>query len=256
METETKTHENNLAGDTIGALFEVGAHFAYSKARRHPTATPFIFGVKDKVEIFDLEKTKELLEEALNFVGLLARDGKKILFVAGKNEARGVVENSALSLDMPFVTGRWIGGTLTNFGQIKKRILRLETLTDEREKGELAKKYTKREQVMLGREIESLEDTFGGLISMKELPAALFIVDTKREHIAAQEAIKLGIPVIALMNSDCDMESATHPILANDASIKSISFFVEMLTETYRKNRGVKKTEVTTTKEKESVEEA
>jgi len=237
METETK----KTPEDTIGAMFEVGAHFAYSKARRHPTASPFIFGAKDKVEIFDLEKTKKLLDEAINFMAALAQDGKKVLFVAGKNEARNVVKNSALSLDMPYVTGRWIGGTLTNFDQIKKRIARLENLTAEKESGELAKKYTKREQVLLGREMESLENIFRGLTSMKELPAALFVVDTKREHIAVREAKNKGIPVIALMNSDCDLESAAYPILANDASIRSITFFVEMLTDTYRKNKGLKK---------------
>lgn len=239
METQIKKTEE----DTIGAMFEVGAHFAYSKARRHPTTSPFIFGAKDKVEIFDLEKTKKLLDEAVNFMAELAKDGKKVLFVAGKNEARNVVKNSALSLDMPYVTGRWIGGTLTNFSQIKKRIARLEDLTAERESGELAKKYTKREQVLLGREIESLENIFGGLTSMKELPSALFVIDTKREHIAVREAKNKGIPVIALMNSDCDLESAAYPILANDASIRSITFFVGILTDTYRKNKGLKKTE-------------
>lgn len=239
MEIKTKT----TTEDTIGAMFEVGAHFAYSKARRHPTASQFIFGVKNYVEIFDLEKTKKLLDEAIDFVTKLAHDGKRILFIAGKNEAREVVRNSALSIDMPYVTGRWIGGTLTNFDQIKKRIARLKDLTLEKEKGELAKKYTKREQVLLGREIESLENTFGGLVSMKELPSALLIIDTKREHIAVKEAKKKGIPIIALMNSDCDLLSADYPILANDASVKSITFFVEALSDAYRKNKGIKKTE-------------
>lgn len=252
METDTKT----TAVDTIGAMFEVGAHFAYSKARRHPTVSPFIFGTKDKVEIFDLEKTKKLLDEAINFVALLARDGKRILFVAGKNEAREVVRNNALSLDMPFVTGRWIGGTLTNFDQIKKQITRLEELISEEEKGELAKKYTKREQVMLGREKESLEDMFGGLITMKELPSALFVIDAKRESIAVEEAKKKGIPVIALMNSDNDMKSAEYPILANDASIRSITFFVEMLSDTYKKNKGMNKIEETSENKKEEEKDA
>lgn len=238
MEIKTKI----ASEDTIGAMFDVGAHFAYSKARRHPTASQFIFGVKDNVEIFDLEKTKKLLDEAIDFVSKLANDRKKILFVAGKNEAREVMKSNAISLDMPFMIGRWIGGTLTNFGQIKKRIARLEELTSEEEKGELAKKYTKREQVLLGREMESLNNAFGGLISMKELPAALFIIDTKREHIAVAEAKKKGIPVIALMNSDCDIKSAEYPILANDASIKSITYFVEIISEVYRKNMGVEKT--------------
>lgn len=238
METAVKTIHN----DTITRMFEVGAHFAYSKSRRHPTAQPYIFGVKDKVEIFDLEKIQKLLNEAVDFIAQLAGEGKRILFVAGKNEARETIKNTALSLDMPYVAGRWIGGTLTNFDEIKKRIIRLETLIDEEEKGELAKKYTKREQLLLGREIASLEETFGGLTSMKELPAALFVVDTKREHIPVEEAKKRGIPVIALMNSDCDVTSADYPIFANDSSVKSIDFFVHMLADAYKKNKRVPQT--------------
>ncbi len=238
----TDTKAATTKDETIQGMFDVGAHFAYSKSRRHPTTTPYIFGAKEGVEIFDLEKTKELLNEALSFVAELAKNRKTILFVAGKNEAREVVRNAALSLDMPFVTKRWIGGTLTNFDEIKKRIERFETLTEEKEKGELAKKYTKREQLLLSREIESLEDAFGGLVAMKELPGALFIVDTRRESIAVEEAQKLGIPVISLMNSDCDTSTATYPILANDASVKSISFFVGKVAEMYKKNlQAVKK---------------
>ncbi len=236
-ETDTKTTKE----DVIGSMFEVGAHFAYSKSRRHPTVSSYIFGAKDKVEIFDLEKTKDLLDNALEFIEKLSKEGKNILFVAGKNEARDIIKNTALSIDMPYVTGRWIGGTLTNFEQIKKRISRLEELTSEKEKGELAKKYTKKELVMLNREMESLENIFGGLISMKSLPAALVVIDTKREAIAVEEAKKKGIPVVALMNSDCDLASADYPILANDASMKSIAFFVEMILDTYKKNMLAKK---------------
>lgn len=239
METSVKTAQH----DTIGVMFEAGAHFAYSKARRHPTVSPYIFGAKDSVEIFDLEKTKKLLDEALGFVATLAKENAQILFVAGKNEAREAVRTTAQSLDMPFVAGRWIGGTLTNFDQIKKRIARLEQLTEERDNGELAKKYTKREQLTLSREIDSLEEMFGGLTSMKKLPGALFVIDTKREAIAVEEAKKCGIPVIALMNSDCNLADATYPIPANDASMKSISFFVGQIAEAYRSNRGIPKAE-------------
>ncbi|MBI2048934.1 MAG: 30S ribosomal protein S2 [Parcubacteria group bacterium] len=224
---------------TIQRMFEAGAHFAYSKARRHPTAQPYIFGVKDKVEIFDLEKTEKLLQEAIEFIISLAKEGKQVLFVTGKNEARDMVKNTALSLDMPYVAGRWIGGTLTNFDEIKKRIARLETLIGEREKGELARKYTKREQLLLGREIASLEAAFGGLTPMKELPAALFVIDTKREHIPVEEAKKRNIPVIALMNSDCDVGSAEYPIFANDAGTQSIGFFTHALADAYKKHKAV-----------------
>lgn len=228
----------------IGDMFRIGAHYACSKARRHPTASKYIFGVKNSVEIFDLEKTKELLEAAKEFVGKLAADRKQVLFVSGKNEAREIVRNAALSLDLPYVAGRWIGGTLTNFGEIKKRINRLEKLLEEKEKGELSRKYTKKEQLLLSREMETLEDVFGGLTSMKELPAALFVIDTKREHIAVAEAVKIGIPVIGLMNSDCDIGSAAYPIPANDASIESIAFFVGEISTAYAANKATLRKEV------------
>jgi small subunit ribosomal protein S2 len=235
--TETTTIKDEL----IAGMFSAGAHFAYSKSRRHPSANPYIFGVKNSVEIFDLEKTKQLLEEAKAFVASLAKEGKQILFVAGKNEAREVVRNTALSINMPYVTGRWIGGALTNFSEIKKRIARYEELSADREKGELAKKYTKKEQVLIGREIESLEASFAGLTPMKELPGALFVIDTKREHIAVAEAKKRGVPVIALMNSDCDGADATYPILANDGTVASITFFVKEIANTYTDNKTIQK---------------
>lgn len=238
METIKKT---TTTDETISGMFEAGAHFAYTKSRRHPSANPYIFGVKNNVEIFDLEKTKELLEAAKAFVSTLAAEGKQILFVTGKNEALGVIRTTALALNMPYVAGRWIGGTLTNFPEIKKRIARYEELLQDREKGELAKKYTKKEQVLIGREIDSLGAAFGGLTTMKDLPAALFVVDTKREHIAVAEAKKRSIPIIALMNSDCDGADATYPILANDGTVASISFFVKEIAEAYTRSKAIQK---------------
>jgi small subunit ribosomal protein S2 len=230
-----------MTDETISQMFTAGAHFAYSKARRHPSANPFIFGVKNSVEIFDLEKTKELLDEAKAFVGGLAAEGKQILFVAGKNEALDVVRSTALSLNMPYIAGRWIGGTLTNFPEIKKRIARYEELSEQQEKGELAKKYTKKELVLIGREIDSLEANFGGLTPMKDLPGAVFVVDTKREHIAVAEAKKRGVPIIGLMNSDCKGEDATYPIWANDGTLASISFFVKEIAAAYTLKKAVQK---------------
>ena len=237
---EQVTEKTTKTGGVLGDMFRVGAHFAYSKARRHPTVSRYIFGAKNNVEIFDLEKTEELLLRAKEYVAKLALDRKQVLFVGGKNEAKDIVRQAALSLDMPFVAGRWIGGTLTNFSEIKKRIGRLEKLTEEKEKGELSK-YTKREQLLLSREMDGLADVFGGLVTMKELPAALFVIDTKREHIAVKEAKKMNIPVIGLMNSDCDFTSAEYPILANDASIHSIAFFVNEIATTYASHKATLK---------------
>ena len=217
-------------------MFKSGAHFGYVRSRRHPTVKPYIFGVKNKVEIFDLEKTNTLLDAALAYVAKIAAEGKQILLVGGKHEAREAIKDAAFACDLPYVSGRFIGGALTNFGEIRKRVERLETLTDEKEKGELAK-YTKKERLLIDREIANLEEMFGGLIPLKSLPAALFVIDSKRETIAVEEARRKGIPVIALCGSDCNISLVDYPIVANDSSVESIGFFTRAVAETYRKSR-------------------
>jgi small subunit ribosomal protein S2 len=225
----------------IESMFNAGAHFAFSKSRRHPSVAPYIFGAKNKVEIFDLEKTTALLDEVKNYVKTLGKDGKMILFVGGKSEARNAVKNAALSLGMPFVDGRWLGGTLTNFAQLRKRVEKMEKLTVEREKGELAK-YTKKERLLIDREIAKLERFFSGIVSMKELPKALFVVDPKKEKNAVKEAQDMGIPVVALAGSDCDLKEVTHAIVGNDASETSIQFFVNEIVKAYNDGKKEGKT--------------
>ena len=232
---EVKNKKN--ADKIIEEMFKAGAHFGYSKSRRHPTASPYIFGVKNRVEIFDLAKTADLLKNALDFVSGLAKEDRQILFVGGKNEARDLIKNAAISIDMPYVAGRWIGGTFTNFPEIKKRISKLEELTKQREKGELSK-YTKKERLVIDRNIANLERFFSGLLLMKEMPKAIFVIDPKNEAIAVTEAKKMGIPVIALAGSDCDIKDVDYPIAANDSSISSISFFVSEIVNAYKKNKG------------------
>ena len=232
---ETKNTKNS--DKIIEEMFKAGAHFGYSRSRRHPTASPYIFGVKNRVEIFDLVKTADLLKNALDFVSGLAKEDRQILFVGGKNEARDLIKNAAISIDMPYVAGRWIGGTFTNFPEIKKRISKLEELTKQREKGELSK-YTKKERLIIDRNIANLERFFSGLLLMKEMPKAIFVIDPKNEAIAVTEAKKMGIPVIALAGSDCDIKDVDYPIAANDSSISSISFFVGEIVSAYKKNKG------------------
>ena len=233
--------KNNKNADKImEEMFKAGAHFGYSKSRRHPTVSPYIFGVKNRAEIFDLTKTADLLQNALDFVASLAKDGRQILFVGGKNEARDLIKKAAVSIDMPYVAGRWIGGTFTNFSEIKKRISKLEELTKQREKGELSK-YTKKERLVIDRNIGNLERFFSGLLLMKEMPKAVFAIDPKNEAIAVTEAKKMGIPVIALAGSDCDIKNIDYPIAANDSSISSISFFVDEIVKAYGNNKSLKK---------------
>jgi small subunit ribosomal protein S2 len=217
----------------------VGAHFGYSKTRRHASTAPYIFGVKNKVEIIDLEKTDELLDKALAVISTLAREGKQVLFVGGKNEARLALKISAESVGQPFVDGRWIGGTLTNFPEIKKRLMKLEDLTKQKERGELTK-YTKKERLMIDREIANLERFFSGISSMKDLPKAMVVVDPKKEIIAVTEAKTMNIPVIALAGTDCDVSGINYPIVANDSSVSSITFFVNEIAKAYQKAKLLK----------------
>lgn len=220
----------------IDALFGSGAHFGYRRSKRHPTAAPFIFGQKSGVEIFDLEKTKVALMTAEGFVKSLAASGATLLFVGGKNEAREAVKEGAAKLGMPAVFGRWVGGTLTNFANIRARIDKMLDLVSKREKGELAK-YTKKERLLIDRDIARLEELFGGLVSLKGMPGALFVIDPGKEYIAVTEAKKESIPVVALASSDCDLAKIDYVIPGNDASRQSIAFFVDRIVAAYESGK-------------------
>jgi small subunit ribosomal protein S2 len=230
--------EQNTTNPAIETLFKVGAHFGQVKSRRHPSAAQYIYGIKDKVDIFDLEKTSKLLDEAKKYIANIATTSGQILFIGGKNEAKQAISRYAQSIGMPFVSGRWIGGTFTNFPEIKKRVNRLETLRSEREKGDFAK-YTKKERLLLDREIANLERYFAGIISMKELPKAVFVVDVKKEHIAVTEARTLKIPVISISSSDCDFGNVNVPISANDASVATIEHVLSEIVSAYKSGKKV-----------------
>jgi small subunit ribosomal protein S2 len=176
--TKTSNSTNN-AGGLVEAMFSAGSHFGFIKSRRHPSTKPYIFGVKNNIEIFDLEKTKDALNETLSFVAELGSKGANILFISGKSEAKSAITSVAESINMPYVAGRFIGGTLSNFPEIKKRVEKLESWVSQKEKGELAK-YTKKERLLIDREIEKLKKFFFGLSVMKRLLEAIFIVDSKK----------------------------------------------------------------------------
>lgn len=240
----TKTDNTlNTAGALVEGLFTAGAHFGFIKSRRHPSTKPFIYGVKNKIEIFDLEKTSESLANALAFIEDLGSKGGKILFVSGKNEAKGSITATAESINMPYVAGRFIGGTLTNFPEIKKRVDKLESWVSQKEKGELVK-YTKKERLLIDREIDKLREFFFGLSVMKSLPQAVFVIDGKKESIAVKEAQKMNIPVIALCGTDNNLNDVEFPIPGNDASKTSIEFFLARVAESYKAGQLKKPTTV------------
>ncbi len=221
----------------VEALFKVGAHFGYARSRRHATMKSLVFGTKNKTDILDLTQTSVLLENTLSYVRTLGAQGKVLLFVSGKPEMTQIVRESAASINMPFVAGRWLGGTLSNFVEIKKRMNRMKELIDERDSGTSQKKYTKKERLMIDREITRLEENFAGLVSLEKIPDALVVVDTKREDNAVKEARGLSVPVIGVMNSDCDLSLVTHPVVGNDASRESVEYFLKAITTAYDEGR-------------------
>lgn len=227
----------------IDKLFSVGAHFGYSPSRRHPSIKQYLFGTKGGVELFNLEQTAECLDKALAFIKQLAAERKTILFVGGKAEAREALRRTAEKLSMPYVASRWIGGTLTNFTEIRRRLTLLAEHTEKREKGELAH-FTKHERLLIDRTITDLETMFGGLRGMQKLPDALVVIDPRHESIAIEEASNALIPIIALLNTDCDAKKIAYPIPANDATLQSIAYILDEIATVYAQNLGTAPTPV------------
>lgn len=218
----------------LDQLVKIGVQYGYSRTRRHPSVKRFLAGSKSSTDIIDVGKITLALEEACKFIKQIATEGKQVLYVGTKMEAREAVERAAGSINMPRVTERWVGGTLTNFTEIKKRVALMEELRADKQAGKLGDGYTKREKGLLAKELEDLTRLFGGIVGMKQMPGALFIIDSSHEKAALDEAHRLKIPVVALANSDCDVRGIDYPIVANDASRDSIEFFVSQITEAYK----------------------
>ncbi len=234
--SDNSLQQNEAVGGSgfIEEMFKAGVHFGYSRSSRNPKMKNFIFWLRNNVELFNLEKTKEKLDEAKDFLRALGSEKKTILFVGTKAVAAEILKKYSGEIGMPYVTERWIGGTLTNFNEIKKRRDHMEDLTQKKESGELAK-YTKKEQLQVKKKIARLSLFFSGLLNLRKLPSALIVVDTKEEKNAVAEAKKIGIPIVGIMNSDCNPEDAGYAIPANDNSKSSIEFLLKELTEAYKK---------------------
>ena len=235
-----ETVKDQVKEDLVKKMFDLGAHFGYGRNSRHPSSKAFLFGLKNKTVIIDLEKTADSLNTAKAFAKELGHNKKVIIFVGTKTEAQKPITNAANLANLPFVTERWIGGTMTNFKEIRRRIDRLLTLKGEEAKGELAK-YTKKARGVIAKEVANLERYLGDLTGLAKLPGAIFVIDPKKEEIAVAEAKKLNIPVIALANSDCNILGITYPIIANDAQQKVIDFISREIVGAY--NEGIKEGE-------------
>lgn len=230
-----------MSNDTqslVERLFQAGAHFGFKKSRRHPTVAQYLFTTKDGNDIFDLEKTTALLSEAKEVLKEAGLKGKTVMFVSTKDEAATLIKAAAEKVETPYVSNRWIGGMLTNFSEIKKRINRLEALNHEKVTGELERKYTKKERVVIGREIDKLNFNFFGISTMTKLPDLVLVVDPRHDHVAVTEAISAKVPVMAIMSSDCNAAQVDYPVVANDSLQSSVSILLDELTAAYAEGKS------------------
>ena len=209
-------------------LLDAGVHFGHMTSKWHPNMAPFIFMERKGIHIIDLNKTLLQLQEASHSLEALARAGQRILFVATKKQAKAVVEQEAKRLRMPYVTARWLGGTLTNFATIRRLIKKMSSF-EKMMKETAYQNMAKKEQLMIAREKAKLERLLQGLADTTRLPAALVVVDIKREHIAVKEAQRLGIPVFALTDTNSDPSCVDYPIPSNDDASRSIEILVKAL---------------------------
>jgi len=204
-------------------LLDAGVHFGHLTRKWDPKMAPYIFMEKNGIHIIDLNKTLACLEDAQEVVKGIVRSGRKIMFVATKKQAQEIVAEEARRLKMPYVTERWLGGMLTNFATIKKSLKKLQNVERMLKDEATAKNIAKRERLMLDRERIKLDRLLGGVADLSRLPAALFVVDVKREHLAVSEAHRLGIPVIAICDTNSNPEAVEYPIPGNDDAYKSVA---------------------------------
>jgi len=215
---------------TMKQMLEAGVHFGHQTSKWNPKMKPYIFGARNGIHIIDLQKTVVLFREACDFVVGTVAGGGKVLFVGTKRQAQEAIREEAQRIGHHYITNRWLGGLLTNFSTVKKSIERLKTLESMRDSGEFAG-FKKKEALGFEREIEKLNFVFDGIRDMDRLPAALFIVDPKKEKIAVSEAKKLGIPTIGLLDTNCDPEDIDYVIPGNDDAIRAIKLFSSRISD-------------------------
>jgi small subunit ribosomal protein S2 len=215
---------------TMREMLEAGVHFGHQTNRWNPKMKPFIFGARNGIYIIDLQQTVPLFDRAYEFLRDTVARGGKVLFVGTKRQAQEIIEASATGANQFYVNNRWLGGTLTNYRTLKSSIDRLKSI-DKMEQDGTFEKLPKKEVLQLQRERKKLNRNLGGIRDMSKLPSALFVVDTRKEHIAVAEARKLGVPVVALVDTNCDPDLADFVIPGNDDAIRAIRIFVQKAAE-------------------------
>jgi len=216
---------------SVEEMAEAGVNFGHKVSKLHPKMKPYVSGIKNNVNIFDLEKTQKELEKALSYISRIVSEGKAIVFVGTKVQLKGIVQMAAEACGVPYVTERWLGGTFTNFETIQKRVNYFKDLEKKKGSGEL-EKYTKRERLDFDREIAKLKIKFEGVRNMSKLPEAVFIFGLDKDITCAREAKRKGIKIIALCDTNVNPDIVDYPIPANDDAISAVSYIIERVKDT------------------------
>jgi small subunit ribosomal protein S2 len=214
---------------TLLELLQSGAHFGHKTSRWNPKMKSYIFTVRNDIHILDLEKTRKALVKAAEFAGQIAQAGGTILFIGTKRQARKIIEKQAQVAGQPYINVRWLGGTFTNFKTIQKTVRKLEKLQELKTSGQLESRYTKKERLLVEREIEKLEKLFAGMKDMKRIPQAVFIADINYDDIALAEARKMKVPIIAIVDTNSNPEGIDYPIPCNDDATAAIELITSVI---------------------------
>ncbi|MCZ7626018.1 MAG: 30S ribosomal protein S2 [Candidatus Methylomirabilota bacterium] len=228
-----------MATVTIKELLEAGVHFGHQTKRWNPKMKKYLFGEQNGIYIIDLQKTLKKFHEAVGFVQDVAAEGLPVVFVGTKKQAADVMEQEANRCEQFFVNHRWLGGTLTNFQTIRKSVSRLRHIDEMEAKGDW-ERLTKKEVAKLQREREKLEYALGGIKGMERLPGAIFVIDTKKERIAVSEARRLGIPIVAVVDTNCDPDEVDYPIPGNDDAIRAIRLMASRMADVIQEGRAIR----------------
>lgn len=228
---------------TLVDMLKAGVHFGHQSSRWHPKMEPYIFGTRNGIHVINLEKTEEELEKTLEYIRSLACEGKVVLFVGTKRQAREIIKNAAEACEMPYLVERWIGGLLTNFDEFKRRLKKYKTLKEQVETKEI-EKYTKKEQSTFKKQLEKMDKYLKGLVNLEKLPDAIYIADLRIEKTAVTEARKMHVPVVAVCDTNVDPTKATYIIPANDDAVNAIAMMAQLVRdaintgkEEYKKNK-------------------
>jgi len=238
----------------IEDLLKAGVHFGHLTRRWDPKMKPYIFMERNGIHIIDLQKCLKSLEKAYATVQEISAANEPILFVGTKNQAKEILKAEAIRCEMPYIVERWLGGTLTNFSTIKKSIRHLENLEKMTVDGTV-EKFTKKERLQIERQIDKMKKVFAGIQDMKKIPGAVFIVDIKKEEIAVKEALKLKVPIIAIVDTNCDPTSIDYPIPGNDDSTKSITLISRVIADAVLDGREMVKVKALEEEEMQSKKE-